>query len=156
MQTTVQYDLPRQDEVFSSRLARSQTGDPHKRSFMEALWCPSHTFSFVVSAVQAGFSGAMHGQVPHRHSKDFTLDGFLPGSFQACLGLLAISFSSGCETICTIPSLSSSLFGDLVWVFARPLVMHRFITSCGLHAQSILGSFLLVFHLGVRPSGPFF
>lgn len=68
----------------------------------------------------------------------------------------AISFSSGCETICPIPSLSSSLFRGLVWVFARPLVMRRFITSCGLHAQSILGSFLLVFHLRVRPSGPLF
>lgn len=41
-----------------------------------------------------------------------------------CLGLLAISFSSGCEMICTIPALSRTLFGGLVWVFARPLVIH--------------------------------
>lgn len=44
----------------------------------------------------------------------------------------------------------------MVWVFASCLVIHQFITSCGSHAQSVLGSFVLVFHLRVPPSVPFF
>lgn len=66
--------------------------------------------------------------------------------------LFFFKFSSQRETVCTILSLNSSLFRGLVWVFASPLVIHRFLTSCGSHAQSVLSSLVLLFHLCVCPS----